>query len=769
MENATTLTGIYRAAEVYRYEGEQLNAATVPLYEPESGKLTAFSKKTLETPMTDANGNQLYFGGNPVVFESTVTTLRTILPDGECTASIPLPMQDGHEFHHGRVTENGVWYLTYRSASDGAKDFTFHRMALDGSDHRSAPVRDLFGNPTNDNGMFNLKAALFPGGTTIAVTGTELSILDAELNRRYSVSSEEAVVLLSDVREDGSCLFTAGQTPGRKIWKLGADRTQAELFADLGYDHAQVIFGPGADYYLYDSDGIYAVTGKERVLVLNRQNSNLPATAYLVGAVAPDVFMFYDTAGTAENEDGITLYRRADDVDLSSVKVIEVANAMFGTNRDIEEKITKFNREHPDMRVVLTDVLDDSIAVEERFDRLCFNVVNGFYTPDIILANNGKKIVDVMIEKKLYRDLTPYLENDAEVRLDDLFGMVRSYFTDRDGGLWGLSPTFTLRALTGRSDTLGKYAQKGSWTLDEALDFLESRPNGSVGIEDLTQETWTDFRLGPSGGGRWIDYNTGTCHFDRADFGRMLRYLKTLPKDSDEFMRRASFWAGMSADEQYNDFTPYRDGTIALQSAWYQSVRGIYELQERFGATEEDGPELSTVGYPSENGQDTVDLHTNTVCMITSYCSDPDAAWELIRTFFFDPEGYGGNSGNLLAVLFSDVFPSLKSAYDRQAEVFGQYYIVETGSRTEIKQRAENNVQTAPINGRVIVFGEALIDGIRSLLDGASLTPYVNYTPPEIEEIVFEEVSAYLGGGADADKCVRNIQSRVGIWLAEHQ
>ena len=25
-----------------------------------------------------------------------------------------------------------------------------------------------------------------------------------------------------------------------------------------------------------------------------------------------------------------------------------------------------------------------------------------------------------------------------------------------------------------------------------------------------------------------------------------------------------------------------------------------------------------------------------------------------------------------------------------------------------------------------------------------------------------------LGGGADADSCVKHIQSRVGIWLAEH-
>jgi hypothetical protein len=44
----------------------------------------------------------------------------------------------------------------------------------------------------------------------------------------------------------------------------------------------------------------------------------------------------------------------------------------------------------------------------------------------------------------------------------------------------------------------------------------------------------------------------------------------------------------------------------------------------------------------------------------------------------------------------------------------------------------------------------------------------MNYTPPEIEAIVLEEVSAYLGGGTDIDNCVKIIQSRIRIWLSEH-
>jgi hypothetical protein len=650
-------------------------------------------------------------------------------------------------------------------------------MNLDGSEYRCVSAAGLFGNAVNDNGLFNLKAAVFPDGTMIAAAGTELAVLDEKMERLYSVVSDGAVVSLSAAREDGGCLFLAGQLPSFTIWRLGAGERQPELYAGLTDYIGSVIFGPGADYYLADSEGIRAVTGEDSVLVLDRQNSAIQQTVALIGAVAPGVFVFVDLMSEPEEDAGtVTLYRRADDVDLSSVKVIEVANAMFGKNRDIEEKITKFNREHPEMRVVLTDVLDDGESTDTIFDRLCFNIGNEFYKPDIVLANNGRKIVDLMIDKKLYRDLTPYLENDPEVRLDDLFGMVRSYFTDRDGGLWGISPTFYFRALTGRSDVLGQTAQKGSWTLDETLGFLESRPKGTVGIENLTQENWTTFLLGPEGFGRWIDYDAGTCRFDRADFGRMLRYLKTLPKDYDEFMRRAGFWAGMSTDERYSDYAPYRDGTIALQSAWYQSVYGVCELKDRFGTTEKGSPDLVCVGYPSDDGNDALRFTAQNVCIITSFCSDPDAAWELIRTFFDDPVGYGGVSGDAMAVLYADAFPALRSAYDRQAEVLGQYYMTQVKepgnsywSVTMQPLPADGSAPVQPKNGRAIVFDRELTDGIRSLLDGASVTPYVNCTPPEIEEIVFEEVSAYLAGGSDADQCVKYIQSRVSIWLAENK
>ena len=45
----------------------------------------------------------------------------------------------------------------------------------------------------------------------------------------------------------------------------------------------------------------------------------------------------------------------------------------------------------------------------------------------------------------------------------------------------------------------------------------------------------------------------------------------------------------------------------------------------------------------------------------------------------------------------------------------------------------------------------------------------VNRIPDEINDIVNEEIRTYLTGMKDAKTCADVIQSRVNLWLAEHE
>ncbi|MBR4205048.1 MAG: hypothetical protein IKQ92_06200, partial [Clostridia bacterium] len=52
---------------------------------------------------------------------------------------------------------------------------------------------------------------------------------------------------------------------------------------------------------------------------------------------------------------------------------------------------------------------------------------------------------------------------------------------------------------------------------------------------------------------------------------------------------------------------------------------------------------------------------------------------------------------------------------------------------------------------------------------GSAGTPLVSQVPEQVQAIIDEEIAAYLGGVGTAEDCAKKIQSRVSIWLAEHQ
>ena len=395
----TSLTGIYRPAETYGFEGERLSRSSYPLYDGETGSLTAFSTFEDLVPMTDENGDPVYVQPDTQGIELVyTTTLRTLLPDGTCADAVELPMPEGHRFYKGGIAENGVWYITYNmsAAANDPDRYALNRTERDGGEHRSIPGSAIFANPADAENLTRIEAALFPDGTLAAGLGIEVAVLDRDLNRLYSVAADGEIEKLAAL-EDGGIRVLTGPSQERKLWTLGAGEDRLTLFAYLNGSTNHIFFGPGADYYGLDREGIYAVRGEETVRLLNRQNSGLSGTVFPIEAAAPEVFVLDVISDTGEDDPSISLYRRSEDIDLSSVKVIEIATTLFSISQELELKISKYNREHPETRVVVTVAADGNVPFEERHDRLCFSLANGFYKPDILLSNNNTKVIDTVL------------------------------------------------------------------------------------------------------------------------------------------------------------------------------------------------------------------------------------------------------------------------------------------------------------------------------------------------------------------------------------
>ena len=60
---------------------------------------------------------------------------------------------------------------------------------------------------------------------------------------------------------------------------------------------------------------------------------------------------------------------------------------------------------------------------------------------------------------------------------------------------------------------------------------------------------------------------------------------------------------------------------------------------------------------------------------------------------------------------------------------------------------------------------ERLIDYI----DNDCGSPIMEAIPTELQSIITEEITSFTGGAKTAEECAKVIQSRVKIWLSEHE
>ena len=387
---------------------------------------------------------------------------------------------------------------------------------------------------------------------------------------------------------------------------------------------------------------------------------------------------------------------------------------------------------------------DDADAAEEK---LAFDLVNGFCKPDIVIGNAYSTDMEQIYRNHLYTDLTPYLQTDEQVNFDTVFACIPRVFDDGNGGMWGISPEFQAETLLTTQKILGEYGKNGYWDLDEMLNFLDSLPENVEGIANASS-AWTS--LPAQGYSMFLNREEWTCSFDSELFQRYLTYLAGLPKNRQE-LRQTSAYAQMTMEEQYY---ARRTGLVALEPYNFWSRANCLLLEAQFGTEE-----YVTIGYASETDSGTL-VTPGITCVITSFTENPDVCWKLIRAFFEIREFALGS-----AIL------SMKPLMEEYLGGFADHDIIYYldgfwGSRKRDPEHPLTEDQlTKP--GVIVDFTEDDRQRLWELFDHAG-TPIIYNTPEGVEDIVSEEVSAFLAGMGSAEECAGKIQSRAEIWLAEH-
>jgi hypothetical protein len=755
IDATTVLTGVFEECEKYEiankyYEGKVTFLDNVePYYNIESNTLTfiveAIGNNNIKTDdgLTDFISNENLKNAFQINYH-----LLEMSNDGKIVNDILLDVPENSWLYDGKITDQDFYisYITYNDAEP--QNHIIEVRYLNGNVESKLCVEDVF--PGTVNGKLRIS---YSANKLIIACEKNIIVLDNQLNITERFFSPNTIVDVGFMNgNQPSCICVEGQPDMEAKYSLYLCDSKTNSL------HEEYVIPDGSDligysygnFYVYFHNNIYVgvFDDKTNSELMNYRNSLIPGNMSLLYFFDENYALYRNS----NNESNFHLFRHTEDIDISERSTITIATTQT-PDRNTERIIREWNRLHPELYIILNDLSDENDYTIGT-DKLSFNLANNLYTPDIVLTTYNNTVIDTILKKDLYADLRQFMDSDDMASYENVFPAVVSAFTDYENGLWGITPEFSVYTVFCLSDTLEKYNGNNMWTVNDYISCVQSLPAAIAPGRLLTQENYQDY-LGPSGFNNWIDYERGTCHFDNADFYEYLHFIKSLPAETNEYMAKFH----LNTEEFYRQIV-YNEalakGTIAFSYQMCGGVCGLIETEFKFGTWNSD--RLSMAGFPSLEGKRTNALFSDKVFIITSFCNSKENAWEIIKLFF-------ESNQNTEEFLLKYRFPTLKSSFRLIENYFNDVSVYVDSSNNQIKF-----LKNDEINGteKVDKIPSSYLSDVFDMLCDMPIVPYTAKTPEPVISIINEEISAYIGNVGDEKSTARKIQSRISIWLSEH-
>ena len=368
-----------------------------------------------------------------------------------------------------------------------------------------------------------------------------------------------------------------------------------------------------------------------------------------------------------------------------------------------------------------------------------------------IMAGNAPDLIDLnslpasrLASKGLLEDLYPWLEKDSELSKDQFFENILKA-CEQDGKLVSTIPGFSVSTLTGASSVVG---DTPGWTYQEFDAALASMPEGCEPLSAYTTRSdilRTCFGMDLE---KYVNWETGACNFDNADFAALLRFAARFPTDYN--------WEEYDyADE--SDEARLASGRQMLSSTWVSSPDDVMFAGYSFG-----GQPYTFIGYPTNSGVGSY-LSVNSGFAMSSSCTEKETAWQFLRTFF--TEEYQKSIYALpvnKAAYQAKLEQAMQMQYEKDAG--GNFILDENGEKKPLARMVF--VDTLGKENKYYALSQEEADKLTELVTGTTRTLSQDES---IFSIVEEQSEAFFQGQKSAEEVARLIQSKVNIYVNEQR
>lgn len=401
---------------------------------------------------------------------------------------------------------------------------------------------------------------------------------------------------------------------------------------------------------------------------------------------------------------------------------------------NMRRRVVAFNKENELYRIVVNDysIYNTQEDYSAGVTKLNNDIISG-QIPDILVLSSDMP-VNSYIAKGLFADIGKMIEADEELNLEDYMTNVFEAYSV-NGKLYSIIPGFYIATVMGKTADVG---ETPGWTMADLKALMEARPeSGAFGMSTTRSEVL--YQIMRYSGSRFVDRESGKCHFDTQEFIDMLEFVAQFPEEFDWESEGEDFW------KDYD--TQYRSGKTLLMPVTIGDLSSyLYWAHGQFGEP------VTLIGFPAEEGIGAV-VNAENQYVISAKSANKEGAWEFLRYYLTEEyqkseEMYG------LPVLREAVLSRLERAKERP------YWEDEDGTK-------EYYDMTYWIGDERIIIDPLSDEEADNLLSYIESVNMSNYYDESLANIISEEADAFFKGDKTAEEVAKIIQSRAQVYINE--